>query len=114
MPKILKDTYFQEFKARYQFSKSKLVCKFNFKLFLTLPVPSLNIFGFGFCILMVVRNLKPGSLDLTLRPSREHTFALKTVRVGVQHNTGLCLAPHSGLWASPPSPTMPRETGMRG
>ena len=71
MAEILKDTFFKEFKARYQFSKSKLVCKFNFELFLTLPVPSLNIFGFGFCISMVVRNLKPGSLDLILRPIRE-------------------------------------------
>ena len=43
-----------------------------------------------------------------------HTCALRTVKVRVQRNTGLCLAPHSGLWASPPSPTMPRETSMRG
>ena len=43
-----------------------------------------------------------------------HTSALRTVKVGVQRNTELYLAPHSGLWPSSPSPTMPRETCMTG
>ena len=52
--------------------------------------------------------------DTEFKISTGHTCALRTVKVGVQRNTGLCLAPHSGLWASPPSPTMPRETSIRG
>ena len=69
MPKILKDTFFQEFKARYQISKSKLVCN-SFISFYDSPHPFLEYFCMFFCISMAVRNLKPGSLDWILRPSR--------------------------------------------
>ena len=43
MPKILKDTFFQEFKARYQISKSKLVCNFIY-IILWLSPSLLRIF----------------------------------------------------------------------
>ena len=43
MPKIFKDTFFQEFKARYQISRSKLVCNFIF-IISWLPPPLLWIF----------------------------------------------------------------------
>ena len=65
------------------------------------PKFKVSIFTTTCCVQRLLRRLEYFliSSEMAFQP---HMSALRTVKVEVQRNTGLCLSPHSGLWASPP------------